>query len=472
MIINREKDSEESRDCMQGIKENPLGAAPVPRLMLKFAIPSIIAMLVGALYNIVDQLFIGQAVGTLGNAATNIAFPLSTSCLALALLFGIGGASCFNLTMGKGERETAAYYVGNAVSMLLICGLTLAAISQIFLTPLLRAFGAPNDVLPYAQDYVRITAFGFPFMLLTTGGGHLIRADGSPKMTMICNLTGAIINTILDAFFVMVLKMGMQGAALATVIGQVISALIVVIYMTRYKTVSLQKKHFGVKWKYTKRIISIGTASFFNQLAMMVVQIVLNNSLKHYGELSVYGEAIPLACAGIVMKVNQVFFSIVIGIGQGSQPIESFSYGARKYPRVRETFRLAMFAGGSISLLSFILFQLFPRQIIAMFGSGSESYYQSGIRYFKVFLFFTFLNFMQPITSTFFTSIGKPVKGIFLSLTRQILFLLPLVVILPLFMGIDGILYAGPIADVLAAVATGIMAAMEFRSMRKLEKSL
>lgn len=449
---------------------NPLGVASVSGLMTKFAIPSIIAMLVGALYNIVDQLFIGRAVGTLGNAATNIAFPLSTSCLALALLFGIGGASCFNLTMGRGDREKAAYYIGNAVSMLFLCGLVLCLVAQIFLTPLLRAFGAPDDVLPYAQDYVRITSIGFPFLLLTTGGGHLIRADGNPRMTMICNLTGAIINTVLDALFVMVFGMGMKGAALATVIGQVISAVIVINYLRHFKTVSLEKKHLYIHGKDTRDIASIGAASCFNQLAMMVVQIVLNNSLKYYGALSVYGEAIPIACAGIVMKVNQVFFSIVIGIGQGSQPIESFNYGAGQYKRVRKAYLYALLAGGSISLLSFVLFQVFPRQIMELFGSGSESYYQFGVSYFRIFLFFTCVNFLQPITSTFFTSIGKPVKGIFLSLTRQILFLLPLILVLPSIMGIDGILYAGPIADALAAVVTVIMAIVEFAQMHKLER--
>jgi len=469
---NEIREAEQERPASQVKKANPLGEAKVSSLMWKFALPSIVAMLVGALYNIVDQLFIGQAVGTLGNAATNIAFPLTTSCLALALLFGIGGASCFNLTLGKGDKEQAPYFVGNAACMLFLCGLGLCVVSQIFLTPLLKAFGSPDDVLPYAQEYVRVTSIGFPFLLLTTGGGHLIRADGNPKMTMICNLTGAAINTALDALFVMVFDWGMFGAALATIIGQIISASIVVRYMLHFKTVPLGLKHLQVRWDYTGKIISIGMASFFNQIAMMVVQIVLNNSLKHYGALSVYGEAIPLACAGIVMKVNQVFFSIVIGIGQGSQPIESFNYGAKKYDRVRSAYKIASIAGGSVSLLSFVLFQLFPRQIIAMFGEGTESYFQFGISYFRVFLFFTWLNFMQPITSTFFTSIGKAIKGVFLSLTRQIIFLLPLLVFLPLKMGIDGILYAGPIADAMAAVVTVVMAAMEFAVMRKMEKEL
>lgn len=450
-------------------KKNPLGEEKVSRLMVQFAVPSIVAMLVGALYNIVDQLFIGQAVGTLGNAATNIAFPLSTSCIALSLLFGIGGASCFNLALGRNDKKNAVYYVGNAVSMLILCGLGLCLIAELFLTPLLIAFGAPGDVLPYAKEYVRITAIGFPFLLLTTGGGHLIRADGSPRMTMICNLSGAVINTILDAVFVMGLEMGMTGAALATIIGQCISGIIVIVYLTHFKTVKLVLKHFTIQWRYTGRIISIGIASFFNQIAMMLVQIISNNLLRHYGALSVYGEAIPLACAGIVMKVNQVYFSIVIGLGQGSQPIESFNYGAKKYDRVRKAYGFALTTGGCIGMLAFILFQAFPREILSLFGTGSQQYFQFGIRYFRIFLLLTCLNFLQPITSTFFTSIGKPGKGIFLSLTRQILFLLPLMVLFPMKWGIEGFLYSGPVADLMAAVITVTLAGIEMKQMKKME---
>lgn len=336
-------------------KINPLGSAPIGKLMTKFAVPSIVAMLVGALYNIVDQLFIGQAVGTLGNAATNIAFPFTTSCLALALLFGIGGASCFNLSLGRGNKEEAPYFAGNAATMLVLSGTLLLVVAQLFLEPLLVLFGSPAEVLPYAVPYVRITAIGFPFMLLGTGGGHLMRADGSPKMTMISNITGALINVVLDALFVLVFKWGMEGAALATIIGQFVSACIVICYLRRFKTAVLTKEHFRPQFQYIKEIAAIGMGSFFNQLAMMLVQIVLNNSLKHYGALSVYGESIPIACAGIVMKVNQIFFSIIIGIAQGSQPVESFNYGAGNYKRVKEAYRLAVFAGGIISFGSFIL---------------------------------------------------------------------------------------------------------------------
>ena len=437
--------------------------------MIKFAVPSIIAMLVGALYNIVDQLFIGNSVGPLGNAATNIAFPFSTSCLSLALLFGIGGASCFNLSMGRGEREKAPYFVGNAAVMMVICGVVLLTVTKLFLTPLLVLFGSPAEVLPLAEEYVGITAWGFPFVILTTGGGHLIRADGSPRMTMFCNLLGAVINTALDALFIMGLGWGMTGAALATVIGQVISGAVAVIYLTRYKTVHVGLKHLRLRWKYTGRMIAVGMASFFNQLAMMIVQIVMNNLLKHYGALSAYGESIPITVSGIIMKINQITFSIVIGLGQGAQPIISFNYGARKYDRVRKALRSAVTVGAGVAVVAFVMFQLFPREIISIFGSGSEEYFDFGVKFFRIFLFLTWLNCLQPICSMFFTSIGKSVKGVFLSLTRQILFLLPPMVVLPMFMGIDGILWSGPVADLLSGAAAIILVVGELRVMRKQE---
>lgn len=453
----------ESRDIQyrQMNAGHPLGTEPVAKLLRQFTVPSIIAMLVSALYNIVDQFFIGRNVGELGNAATNIAFPFSIACTAIALLFGIGGASAFNLAMGRGEKERAGYFIGNAVAMMSVIGLALCILTQILLSLLLDFFGAPDNVLPLAAEYTGITSFGFPFLIVATGGGHLIRADGSPKMTMICNLTGAVINTILDYFFVSKFHWEMAGAAYATIIGQVISASLVIWYLFHYKTVRLEKKHFYPRRQAILRIVSLGAAPCSNQLAMMVVQIVMNKSLKYYGARSVYGESIPLACSGIIAKVNMVFFSFIIGISQGLQPIVSYNYGAKKYDRVKRAYLTAVSVGCALSVLAFCMFQIFPRPIIALFGKGSEAYYDFAVSYFRVFLFFTFLNFAQPISSNFFTAIGKPAKGVFLSLTRQITFLLPLLVILPLFMKIDGILFAGPIADVTAALVTVVMVSAE-----------
>lgn len=447
--------------------ENPLGTAPVGKLLRKFAIPSIIAMLVGALYNIVDQIFIGHSIGELGNAATNIAFPLTTSCTALALLFGVGAAAAFNLSMGAGKPQKALYYIGNAAALMFGGGLVLCLITQLFLDPLLHFFGSPTDVFGYAQEYVRITSLGFPFLILTTGGAHLIRADGSPRFSMICNLVGAVINTILDPLFIFGFDMGMTGAALATIIGQIISSVLVVWYLLHYHAGKLTISHLLPRLQYAGYAMSLGLAQCFNQFAMMVVQIVMNNSLKYYGAMSEYGESIPIACSGIIGKVSFIFFSFCIGIAQGMQPIASFNYGAKQYDRVKKVIRLSMTAGLIICTAAFLMFQLFPRQIIALFGSGSELYFSFAERYFHIYLFFTFLNNIQPMSSTFFAAIGKPVKGTFLALTRQILFLLPLIVVFPLFMGIDGIMYAGPVADLLAAVVAAILLGAELKKMGK-----
>lgn len=445
------------------LEKNPLGEQKTGKLLVEFAIPSIIAMLVSSLYNIVDQFFIGRSVGELGNAATNISFPLSISCVAIALLFGIGGASAFNLAMGKGDKEEAVYYIGNAAVMMVLCGTILTVFTEIFLGPLMRFFGSPENVLGYAKEYTGIVAIGFPLLILTAGGGHLIRADGRPQVAMICNIVGAVINTILDAIFVFGLGLGMRGAAFATIIGQMISGLLVIWYLGHCKTIQIKKQHLRIGKEQLKRITSLGAAPCSNQLAMMVVQIVMNKSLKYYGSLSIYGEAIPIACAGIITKVNQVFMSFIIGISQGLQPIVSFNYGARKYQRVKVAYRQAIISGFILAIAAFLLFQIAPRQIISIFGNGTEEYYQFAINYFHIFLFFTFVNFLQPITSNFFTAIGKPKVGVFLSLTRQIIFLLPLLVVFPLIFGIDGIMYAGPSADFLAAVVTGAMAVRELK---------
>ncbi len=442
--------------------ENPLGSEPVSSLLRRFAIPSVIAMLVSALYNMVDQLFIGHSIGVLGNAATNVAFPLSMVCTSIGLLCGIGGAANFNLCMGRREPEHAKSYVGSAISMLAILGVILCVAVQLFLRPMMLLFGATPDVIDYACTYTRITSIGFPFLIVTIGGSNLIRADGSPKFSMLCNLVGAIVNTILDPLFIFVFHMGMAGAALATITGQILSFALVVFYLRGFKTLPLSLSDLKPNMACWARIAALGATPAFNQVAMMVVQIVMNNTLTHYGSNSVYGSDIPLACAGIISKVNMLFFSFVIGISQGLQPIVSFNFGAQKYDRVKDAYKKAVFAATAISIVAFLCFQFFPRQIIGIFGSGSEEYLHFAERYFRIFLFFTFLNGIQPVSSNFFTSIGAPKKGIFLSLTRQIIFLLPLLLIFPYLFGIDGVMYTAPIADLAAASVSIVMVVREF----------
>lgn len=450
---------------VQENRQNPLGTEPIGKLLPRFAIPAVISMLVSALYNIVDQIFIGQGVGMYGNAATNVAFPLTTLATSLGLLLGIGGASNFNLEMGRGNDDKARGIAGSAFGSLLIAGIAICVLARIFLRPLIILFGATPVVMDYAMDYVGITSLGMPFYILTVGGNHLIRADGSPTYSMGAMVSGAVVNTILDPLFIFGFHMGIAGAAWATVIGQVLSAVLVFVYLPRFKTVRLSLRGFLPRGKCVLAIASLGAASCFNQLAMTVTQIVMNNVLRSYGEASVYGSDIPLAVVGIVAKVNMVFMAIVIGISQGAQPIFGFNYGAEKYGRVRATYRCAGTAATAIAVIAFLGFQIFPRQITSMFGSGEELYYQFSIQYFRTFMFCTFINGLQPLTANFFTSIGKSTRGILLSMTRQLIFLVPLVVILPMLMGIDGVIYAGPVADGAAGILAIYMVWKEFRRM-------
>ena len=347
--------------------ENPLGYEKLPKLLKSYAIPSIIAMLVSSLYNIVDQIFIGHGVGYLGNAATNVAYPLTTICLAIALLIGVGSAARYSLALGAREKEQAELAVGNAISMMFLFGILYFIFIEVFLDPLLILFGSTPDIMPYAQSYTKITAIGMPLLIVTNGMSNLARADGSPKFSMSCMLVGAIINTILDPIFIFIFHMGVAGAAIATVIGQFASFLMAIYYVRKFKHIDLKKRHFKLKVPECLQIASLGMSSSLNQLAITFVQIVLNNSLIHYGAQSIYGSEIPLACSGIVMKTYSILLSVIIGISQGSQPIISFNYGAKNYDRVRVIYKLAITCSLGVSLIGFIAFQFFPKQVISLF---------------------------------------------------------------------------------------------------------
>lgn len=448
--------------------ENPLGYEKLPKLLKNYAIPSIIAMLVSSLYNIVDQIFIGQGVGYLGNAATNVAYPLTTICLAIALLLGVGSAARFSLALGAKEKEHAALAVGNAISMMFLFGMIYFILIEIFLDPLLTIFGSTQDIMPYAQSYTKITAIGMPLLIVTNGMSNLARADGSPKFSMTCMLVGAIINTILDPIFIFVFDMGVAGAALATVIGQFVSFLMAISYIRKFKHIDLKKKHFKLRGLECLKIASLGMSNSLNQLAITIVQIVLNNSLIYYGAQSIYGSEIPLASSGIVMKTNAILLSVIIGISQGSQPIISFNYGAKNYDRVKGIYKLAISYSLVVSLIGFIAFQFFPKQVISLFGTGDQLYFEFAVKFMRIFLFMFLINGIQLISANFFAAIGKAIKGVFLSLCRQVLFLIPLILILPVFFGIDGILFAAPIADGLAFLVTVLLIRKELTHMKSL----
>ncbi len=449
--------------------ENPLGYEKISKLLKKFAIPSITAMLVGSLYNIVDQVFIGQGVGYLGNAATNVSYPLSTICLAIALLIGIGSASRFSIYLGEKKYERAASLVGNAVLMMTLAGVIYLIIGECLLSVLLRVFGATDEVMPYAVEYAGITLIGMPFLILTNGISNLIRADGSPKYSMFCMVVGAIVNTILDPIFIFGFHWGVFGAALATILGQILSFFIAFRYLFHFQTIQLSRSSFHLDMRDNLRTMYMGTSSCINQVAITFVQIILNNSLTYYGALSVYGSDVPLAACGIVMKTNAILLSIIVGISQGVQPIIGYNFGAARYDRIRQAYLMAIKWNFVVSIIGFCLFQFCTYPIISIFGSGDALYYEFSVSFMRTFLFMVIVNGVQLLSSNFFTAIGKALKGLLLSLTRQVFFLIPLILLLPLRFGINGILYAGPIADFVAFVVSVIFVWKEFNHLKAME---
>lgn len=449
-------------------QENPLGFAPIPGLIRRFAIPSIIGMLVMAAYNITDQIFIGHVVGMYGNAATNVAFPVVTLTTAFSQMVGIGTASNFNINMGAKQEERAKKFVGTGLTLMACFGIFIMLLVLTFKIPILWLCGATENVFPYASTYLGITAFGFPFLLMGNAMSMLIRADGSPKYSMTCNIVGAILNVFLDALFMFVFDWGIRGAAIATITGQIISFIIGILYFRHFQTFAIHLNMLGIRAEYAISIVKLGTSNFINHIIMMLVNIVLNNMLRKYGSLSVYGSDIPLAVSGIAAKLNSVLASFAVGLAQGCQPILGFNMGAKNYDRVKKTYKTALGTALCIGLAAFTAFQLFPRQITGIFGSGEELYYEFAAKYLRIYMMMVILYSVQPMTVNYFTGIGDVRQGIIISLSRQGFFLIPLLIIMPKFFGLDGVLYAAPIADVLACILALSLIARNFHHLDRI----
>lgn len=441
---------------------NPLRTEPVGKLLWKYAVPTIISTLIGSLYNIVDQVFIGQRIGFLGNAATTVAYPLTILSGALTLLISNGSSVNFNVLNGRGEKDKALNIVGNGLSLLTFEGLFLALLIAVFSPWFVNLCGATDQVFPYALTYVRIIAFGMPFLVLTSGGTLLIRSDGSPRYALFCSLAGVLVNFVLDWLFLFPFNMGIAGAALATVTGQVFSALMVLFYMGHFKTGKLLSAHFRISTDRLKEIVSIGAAASLNQAAMLVMNLVLNSSLRYYGDRSVYGGSEALAGAGVVTKINFLFYSTIIGCSIGGAPIMGFNYGARQYNRVKETYFLVLRYALIVGAVEIACFWLFPRQILSIFGSGASGYQDFALRYMHIFMLLVILAGLPPISMNTMSSIKKPGKGILISLSKQ-LALIALLLLLPHFFGINGVLYSGPTADLLAGMCSIIVIQKEFK---------
>ena len=445
------------------VKTDRMDEENLNKVILQYACPAIISGLVASIYNIVDQIFIGNIVGIEGNAATNVTFPLVTLTTAIMLLIGLGGAINFNIMLGRKELGAAKKYVGVILLLTPLAGVVISILTLLFSEELLWFFGATDSNFQYAYDYIRITAIGFPFSMASAAYAKLIRSDGSPKYSMICLVSGAILNCLLNPLFMIVFKMGMEGAAYATVVGQVISWLLTVVYFWRFKSFKISFTEITPSFAAIKQTLIMGASPALNQVAMMATQIVMNNVFSYYGELSKYGSEVTLACVGIISKVTSLYMAIMIGIAQGAQPLLGFSFGANDHKKVIQIYFLCIKYATTISLAVFIIFQVFPAQILAIFGANGELYFQFGISYFRIYMFMTFLNGIQPITSNFFAAIGKPYKSMIVSLSKQFICLIPLLIILPQFLGITGTLYAGPISDVIAFGITIVLVRKEVK---------
>lgn len=448
-------------------KHSPFATEPIGKLIVKFAVPSVIALLVNSLYNIVDQIFIGWGVGYLGNGATNIVFPITIIALALSMMIGNGGAAYLSLKLGEGEADAATQGVGNAVTLVTIVSILLTAIFLIWLQPILTLFGATDVLRPYASEYGWIIGIGLPFMMISAAINSMIRADGSPKYAMLSMVIGAILNVILDPVFIFVFDMDVQGAAIATVVGQVASFVVSVVYMPRFKSVKPKAPAFRPAAKTCWNIVVFGLSSFITQFAITIVMALTNNLLVQYGAASVYGSEIPLTATGIVMKVNQIMIAILLGIATGAQPIIGYNYGAKSYHRVKKALEIALIASEIVSVIAFLIFQFAPMSVVSLFGSEEGLYNEFAVMAFRIFLLLCPLTGFQTVTAVYLQAVGKPVKSAILSLARQIIFFVPAALLLPTVMGVSGVLWTGPVADGLAFILSLILLLNERNHLKK-----
>ena len=443
---------------------------PIGKLMLKFSLPAIASMVVNSIYNIVDQIFIGQGVGVYGNAATNLTFPLVTISMAIGTLIADGCVAYFSLKLGQKNYEEAARTMGNGITISLLAGLLITLSMELLLEPVLRLCGGAkvaSETFGYALEYAGITLLGIPFVCISMTVSSIIRAQGDPRYAMISNISGCLLNVVLDAWFVLGLGWGVAGAAWATIIGQVLNFVLAVAYIPRLKGIEFRREYAVPKAKTLFAFLPLGISSFFTQFGSTIVVICMNNLTVKYGIESIYGPDIPLAAFGIVMKVNSIIVSVMVGLGIGSQPIVGYNYGARNFRRVRATYLRTIIVGLIVGFIGWLCFQLFTQDIINIFGQEDELYNDFALKCFHIFLGVIFLvGFLIP-SGIFFQSIGKPQKAMICTLTRQLIYFLPCAYILSGIIGIDGLLYAGPVGDCLAAVTVSVLMIGEMRIINR-----
>lgn len=453
-------------------KELDLGKEKIGKLLLAFSVPCIISMIINSIYNIVDQIFIGKGVGIIGNAATNVIFPIVIICNALAGLVGNGAAANLSLRLGEGKKDEAKKSIGSSITLLFIISILVVIIFELLLPNLVYAFGCTKNVYSSAMTYGRIIVFGSFFMIVYSGLSQIIRADGSPKYSMICLLVGAILNIILDPIFIFTFNMGVAGGAIATIIGQIVSFVIAIFYIPKIKSVKISKEDFKIG-KCTLKTLSLGLSSFITQMTVFALFVVMNNIMNKYALTSKFGKDIPLSVYGVISKINSLYVSLILGLAIGAQPIIGFNYGAGNYKRVKETLRKVMVTGFIIGIIFNLCIYIFPEKIVSIFINKSSDDYklfmEFAIAFCKIFLLVCALNSFEMCSSIIIQSLGNVKKATMVSFARQIILFIPLALILCQFYGLYGALYAGPIADTVCFIFVIFVFTSEYKKITKLE---
>ncbi|OKZ84802.1 MATE family efflux transporter [Clostridium sp. 29_15] len=442
-----------------------LGDAPIGKLLLQYSIPAIIGMVVNALYNIVDRMFIGNIpdIGSLAITGVGITMPIMTIVLAFGMLIGIGTTANISLNLGKGNRTTAEKLLGNAFTLSIIVGLAIAITGTIFANPILNLFGASENTLFYAKEYIGIILLGCTFNILSFALNSTVRADGNPKMSSITMVIGCGANIILDYLFIFVLNLGVKGAALATIISQAITFFIILYYYTAGNSnLKLKIENFKLKKHLVTMTFAIGIAPFATQIATSLVQVIANNALK------TYGSDLAIGAMTVISSLNIIFMMPIFGINQGCQPIIGFNYGAKKYERAKEAFKYATIAACVICIIGFVSIQCFPTQIISLFNSDPELT-TLAIKGIRIYLLMMPVVGINIVATSYYQSIGKAKISMFVSLLRQVILLIPFTIILPKFIGLDGVWAAGACADSLSVIITLILLKKEFKQLDKMQ---
>lgn len=439
-----------------------LGDEKIGKLLLKFSIPAIIGMMVNALYNIVDRIYIGNGVGSLGIAGITVGFPIMIILMAFGMLVGIGATSLISIKLGEQKKDEAEIILANGMVLLILISITISTLGLIFLNPLLKLFGASDTILPYAKQYLTIILLGAVFQAIGFGMNNFIRAEGSPKTAMMTMLIGAISNIVLDPIFIFGFKLGVRGAAIATILSQAISAAWVLSYFFG------KKSHLKIHIANTKlqtpivgKILAIGSAPFAMQIASSSVIALLNNQLSYYG-----GD-IAISAMGIINSVSMLILMPIFGINQGVQPIIGYNYGARKFDRVIKALKLAILAATTIVVIGFIATRIFPERLISLFNSKDKELIKVGAQGMRIFLAMLPIIGFQIVSSNYFQAVGKPKQAMFLSLSRQVLVLIPALLILPRFFELRGVWMAGPISDFISSILTGTFLFLELKRLKE-----